>query len=140
MGITVFLADDHQWVRNGLRSLLQTQHDIQVVGDAANGRDAVERVLQLCPDIVIADIAMPLMNGVEAAQKICEACPSVRVIILSMHSTAEHISRALQAGACGYLLKGSAGLELIDAIRVVYGGSRYLSPEILEKLPAQLAD
>jgi RNA polymerase sigma factor (sigma-70 family) len=133
MSITVFIADDHAVVRDGLRLLLENQDDIKVVGEAANGRDAVRQVVQLCPDVAIVDIAMPELNGIEATQKICESCPSTRVIILSMHSTTEHIFRALQSGASGYLLKESAGIEVVNAIRVVHDDHRYLSKKISEK-------
>ncbi|MFQ5857358.1 MAG: response regulator [Anaerolineae bacterium] len=134
MSITVFLADDHAVVRDGLRFLLEAQPDISVIGDAANGRDAVRLVAQLCPDVVIMDIAMPELNGIEAARKIGEVCPSTQVIILSMHSTTEHIFRALQAGARGYLLKESAGIEVVNAVRAVHAGHRYLSPKISDGL------
>ena len=132
MTISVFLADDHTVVRDGLRSLLEAQHDIQVVGDAADGRDAVRQVLELRPDIVVMDIVMPGLNGIDATRQICEGCPSIQVIMLSMHSTSEHIFRALRAGARGYLLKESAGKEVAEAIRVVYGRQRYLSARITD--------
>ena len=134
MSITVFLADDHAVVRDGLRVLLEAQPDISVIGDAANGRAAVHLVAQLCPDVVIMDIAMPDLNGIEAARKISEVCPSTQVIILSMHSTTEHIFRALQAGARGYLLKESAGIEVVNAVRAVHAGHRYLSQKISDWL------
>jgi len=134
MSITVFLADDHAVVRDGLRFLLEAEHDIKVVGDAANGRDAVRQVAQLCPDVVIMDIAMPELNGIEAARQIREVCPSAQVIILSMHSTTEHVFRALEAGARGYLLKESAGVEVINAVRAVHARRRYLSQEISDGL------
>jgi len=134
MSITVFLADDHAVVRDGLRFLLEAEHDIKVVGDAANGRDAVRRVVQLCPDVAIMDIAMPELNGIEAARKIGQVCPSTQVIILSMHSTTEHVFRALQAGARGYLLKESAGIEVVNAVRAVHAGHRYLSQRISDRL------
>jgi DNA-binding NarL/FixJ family response regulator len=133
VSITVFLADDHAVVRDGLRFLLEAQHDIHVIGDAADGRDAVRQVAQLCPDIVIVDIAMPELNGIEAARQISQVCPSARVIILSMHSTTEHIFRALQAGARGYLLKESAGIEVVNAVRAVHSGRRYLSQKISDQ-------
>ncbi len=132
--ITVFLADDHAVVRDGLRALLEAQPDISVIGDAANGRETVHLVTQLCPDVVIMDIAMPDLNGIEATQQIGEVCPSTQVIILSMHSTTEHIFRALQAGACGYLLKESAGIEVVNAVRAVHAGHRYLSQNISDWL------
>ena len=127
---TVALADDHAVVRDGLRALLEAQSDISVVGDAANGREAVRLAVQLHPDVVVMDIAMPELNGIEATQQIHDASPSTQVLILSMHSTTEHIFRALQAGARGYLLKESAGNEVVDAIRVVRAGRRYLSQKI----------
>jgi DNA-binding NarL/FixJ family response regulator len=134
MSITVFLADDHAIVRDGLRFLLESEGDIEVVGVAPNGREAVRQVTELAPDIVILDIAMPELNGIDAAIQIRELCPSVQVIILSMHSTTEHVFRALQAGARGYLLKESAGVEVVEAIRTVLTGRRYLSQEISESM------
>lgn len=132
MPIKVFLADDHAVVREGLSLLLDTQAGITVVGEAADGRKAVRQVERLCPDVVVMDIAMPEMNGIEATAQIRNICPSTQVVILSMHSSAEHILRALRAGALGYLLKESAGKELIQAVQTVYGGRRYLSRQIAE--------
>jgi DNA-binding NarL/FixJ family response regulator len=134
VNITVFLADDHAVVRDGLRLLLEAQPDIAIVGDAANGRDAVRQVAQLRPDVVIMDIAMPELNGIEAARQIREVCPTAQVMILSMHSTSEHIFRALQAGVHGYLLKESAGVEVVNAVRAVYAGQRYLSQKISDRV------
>jgi len=128
--ISVLLADDHAVVRDGLRALLEAQADIEVVGDAANGREVLRLAQQLHPDVVVMDIAMPELNGVEATQQMHDAYPSTQVLILSMHSTTEHIFRALQAGARGYLLKDSAGAEVVDAVRVVHAGRRYLSQKI----------
>ncbi len=134
MSITVFLADDHAVVRDGLRFLLDAQQDIKVIGVAVNGRDAVRQVTELCPDVVILDISMPELNGIEAAMQIREICPSAQVIILSMHSTTEHVFRALQAGARGYLLKESAGVEVANAVRAVIAGRRYLSEKISDQV------
>lgn len=134
MSITVFLADDHAVVRDGLRALLEAQPDIRVIGDAANGRETVGRVTQSCPDVVILDIAMPELNGLEAAREIGEVCPATQVIILSMHSTTEHIFHALQAGVRGYLLKESAGIEVVNAVRAVHTSQRYLSQKISERI------
>lgn len=134
MSITVFLADDHAVVRDGLRVLLEAQPDIRVIGDAANGRETVRLVVQLCPDVVVMDIAMPELNGIEAARKIGQVCPSTQVIILSMHSTTEHVFQALQAGARGYLLKESAGIEVVKAVRAVHADRRYLSQKISDGL------
>ena len=134
MSITVFLADDHAVVRDGLRVLLEAQPDIRVAGDAANGRETVRQVVRLRPDVAVLDIAMPELNGIEAAQRITQDCPSTRVIILSMHSTTEHVFRALQAGARGYVLKESAGIEVVNAVRAVHAGRRYLSQKISDRL------
>jgi two-component system, NarL family, response regulator NreC len=130
MRIHVFLADDHTIVRDGMRLLLEANEDIKVVGDVSNGRQAVSEVGKLLPDVVIMDIAMPELNGIEATAQIHQHHPEIKVIILSMHSTIEHINRALQAGASGYLLKESAGKEVIDAVITVYEGHRYLSQAI----------
>ena len=132
MQISVFLADDHPVVRNGLMLILQAEPEIKVVGQAADGHEAVKRVGKAAPDVVIMDIAMPGLNGIEATKKIRTACPAVRVLILSMHATAEHIYQALQAGAQGYLLKESAGEEVIKAVRALCKGKRYLSEKISE--------
>jgi DNA-binding NarL/FixJ family response regulator len=134
MTIRVFLADDHAVVRDGLRFMLEAQTDIQVIGDAANGRDAVRQATELCPDVMLLDIAMPELNGIEATRQIHESCPSARAIILSVHSTIEHVFRALQAGAHGYLLKESAGIEVVTAVRAVYAGHRYLSQKISDQV------
>ena len=134
MTITVLLADDHAVVRDGLRLLLEAQPDLSVIGDAANGREAVRQVARLCPDVVVMDIAMPELNGIEAAREIGEVCPSTQIIILSIHSTTEHVFRALQAGARGYLLKESAGIEVVNAVRAVHAGHRYLSQKISDSL------
>ncbi|MBI5408300.1 MAG: response regulator transcription factor [Nitrospirae bacterium] len=127
MSIKVFLADDHAVVRDGLKVLLEREGDIEVVGSAANGRDALRQIQKLRPDVVLMDIAMPELNGIAATAQIRETCPSARVIILSMHKTTEHIFQALKAGAHGYLLKESAGQEVVGAVRSVYAGRRYLS-------------
>ena len=122
--ITVILADDHPVVRDGLCFLLNAQNDIKVVGTAVNGLEAVELASKLRPNVAVMDIAMPLLNGIEATQQICNLCPDTRVAILSIHFTSVHIQRALQAGAMGYLLKESAGEEVVEAIRTVHGGKR----------------
>ncbi len=134
MSIKVLLVDDHATVREGLRFLLDAQADITVIGTAANGRQATQLVTQQCPDVVVMDIAMPKLNGIEATQQIKTECPDVRVVILSMFSSSEQIFRALQAGANGYLLKETAGLEVAAAVRAVRAGQRYLSAEVSDKL------
>jgi len=133
MTIRVCLADDHSVVRDGLRFLLEAKGDIAVVGAAPDGRQAVLQAQQLRPDVVIMDIAMPELNGIEATVQIRATCPDTEVIILSMHSTSEHVFRAFQAGARGYLLKESAGAEVVSAVRAVHAGRRYLSARIAEQ-------
>lgn len=130
MPITVYLADDHAIVRDGLRHVLETESDISVIGDAANGREAAREARQLKPMVMVMDIAMPELNGIDATRIIHESCPDTRVLILSMYYTAEHIFQALQAGAQGYLLKESAGKELVSAVRAVHAGNHYLSQKI----------
>lgn len=134
--IRVLLADDHAVVRDGLRALLEAQPGIEVVGDVANGREAVREAQRLQPDVAVMDIAMPDLNGIEATLQMQDACPLTQVLILSMHSTTEHVFHALRAGARGYLLKDSAGAKVAEAVRVVHSGRRYLS----EKIAATVID
>jgi DNA-binding NarL/FixJ family response regulator len=128
--IKVLLADDHTVVRDGLRFLLEAHGDIRVTATASNGREAVDHALLECPDVVVMDISMPVMSGIEATQRICELCPHTQIMILSMYHTAEHVQRAKQAGAVGYLLKDSAGIELVTAIRALHAGKGYFSHKI----------
>ena len=134
MPITVFVADDHAVVREGLASLLAAQPDLRVIGTAADGRDTVRQVAKLQPEVVVMDIAMPQMNGIEAARELRDRAPQVRLVILSMHSSVEHVFHALEAGASGYVLKASAAKEIIDAVRVVHAGRRYFSQAIAEMM------
>ena len=129
--ITVILADDHAVLRDGLRYLLEAQVDIQIVATAANGQEAVEQAMLNCPDVVLMDISMPVMNGIEATKQISEVCKNTKVAILSMHHTSEYLQRALKAGARGYLLKDSAGAEVIAAIHALYEGKSYFSQKII---------
>ncbi len=140
MTIKIVIADDHVVVREGLRLLLERQQDIGIVGETANGRDAVRHAADLKPDIIVMDIAMPELNGIEATGQILERSPSTRVIILSMHSTPEHIRQAFKAGAHGYLLKENTGVELINAVRAVHGGRRYVSQKISDILIGNYLD
>ncbi|HEU5098104.1 MAG TPA: response regulator transcription factor [Roseiflexaceae bacterium] len=130
MTIEVFLADDHAVMRAGLRLLLEAQPDLRVIGEAANGREAVRQAQIKCPDVLIMDIAMAELNGIEATRQICALCPDTRVLVLSMYSTEEYVARALHAGALGYVLKEAAGADVIDAVRAVYAGRQYFSPKI----------
>lgn len=114
--------------------MLKEQTGFEVVGDASDGREAILKLEERCADIVLMDIAMPELNGIDAAKRILEVCPASRIIMLSMYSTKEYIYRALQAGARGYLLKESAGAEVVAAIRMVHSGSLYLSLKIPERV------
>jgi DNA-binding NarL/FixJ family response regulator len=132
--ITVLLADDHTVLLDGLRYLLEAHKDIMIVGTASNGQEAVDQAILHCPDVVIMDISMPVMNGIEATKHICKLCANTKVAILSMHHTREYMQRALDAGAVGYLLKDSAGVELVTAIRELHSGKRYLSRQVATSL------
>lgn len=128
--LRVLLADDHQLVRSGIRSLLQSFADVEVVGTTGDGREAVELAKTLQPNIVLMDIAMPILNGLEATARITKECPHSQVIILSMHTNEEYVLSALRAGASGYLVKNAAPEELELAIRAVARGETYLSPAV----------
>ncbi|MBC8466322.1 MAG: response regulator transcription factor [Desulfobacteraceae bacterium] len=132
--VTVFLADDHTIVRQGLAKLLEGEPNLRVVGEAENGREAVEKVEELKPDIVLMDIAMPMLNGIEATRQIRKVCPQTKVIILSMHSHDRYISELFGLGASGYLLKSSTGTDIIKAIHAALKGETYLSPSISHKV------
>ena len=134
MSIRVLLADDHAVVRDGLQSMLEAQDDIEVIGHAGTGYEAVGQITELCPDVAVVAIAMPELNGIDVTREVSKACPSTRVVILSMYSTKEHILQALRAGALGYVLKESAGVEVIGAVRAVHAGHRYLSEKILDSV------
>lgn len=126
MTIRVLLADDHAIVREGLVQILNGEPDIQVVGQVSDGQSAVKAVRELQPDIAVLDISMERLGGIAATRRIREACPATGVVILSMHSDQEHVSRAMTAGARGYILKECAGSELVKAIRAVHGGQSHL--------------
>ena len=128
--IKAILADDHGVVRSGIKSLLESEGDIQVVAEADNGQEAFQQVESLHPDIAILDIRMPVMNGLEASQKITQADENVKVLILSMHDDEEYILQSVECGATGYLLKGSSKEEFLKAVRTVYAGERYFSADV----------
>jgi DNA-binding NarL/FixJ family response regulator len=130
--IRVLLADDHAVVRRGFRMLLSAQPDMEVVGEASNGREAAELAAELQPEIVIMDVTMPELNGIEATRRISRDCPKVRVLALSMHKDAVYVREILRAGARGYLLKDSGERELLAAVRGVAQGQGYLSAEVSE--------
>ncbi len=130
----ILLADDHTIVRNGLRVLLERQPDFEIVGEAGNGREAIELAQQQSPDVILMDVAMPIMNGIEAAARITAAQPKTAIVILSMHSDESYILRALKGGARGYLLKDSAESDLIQAVRAVAAGKAFFSPAVSKVL------
>jgi DNA-binding NarL/FixJ family response regulator len=130
MSITILLADDHMILREGLRNLIEKEPDMQVVGEAEDGRRAIDLVRQLSPDIVIADITMPNLNGVDATRDITRDFPDVKVIALSMHTNRAFVADMLKAGASGYVLKECTFDELVTAIRTVANGGTYLSPGV----------
>lgn len=132
--IRVLLADDHAILREGLKTLLATDPEIQVIGDASNGQEAVNLVEKLKPDVLLMDIGMPVMNGLEAAKKIAQLYPTVKVLILTQYDSQDYLFNVLQAGAQGYVLKRSASTELFSAIKTVHDGLAYLSPAMTKTL------
>jgi len=132
--ISVVLADDHTVVRQGLRSLLAAEPDIQVVGEAENGREAVQLAARLSPDVIVMDIAMPQLSGLEATRQVLRANPIVKVLILSSYSDEEYVHQLTDAGACGYLIKQTAATDLIKAIREAHKGNAFFSPAISRRL------
>jgi len=132
--IKVLLADDHVVVRQGLRVLLEAEQDFAVVGEAESGRQAVQLTTKLLPDVVVMDIAMPLLNGLEATRQIMKERPATKVLILSSYSDDEYVQRLTEAGAMGYLLKQTAASDLVKAIRETYKGNAFFSPAISKRL------
>jgi len=134
--IRILLADDHDLVRAGIRSLVQSVEGMEVVAEAGDGRDALRLVKTHQPDVVLMDIAMPGLNGLDATAQIVKASPKAAVIILSMHATREYVLESLKAGASGYVLKNAAVDELEAAIRTVAGGGKYLTPSVSGQIVA----
>lgn len=130
--LRVLLGDDHTVLRQGLRKILEDRRDWRVVAEAGNGRDAVRGAIEHNPHVAVLDIGMPLLNGIEATRQIVRRAPSVRVLILSMHSDQAYVTQAVQAGARGYLLKESAGSELIAAITAIAAGKSFFSPAVAQ--------
>lgn len=132
MTIRILIADDHDVVAEGLRFMVEAQPDMEVIACVQDSREAVRLAVEATPDVVLIDHAMPQLNGTEAAQIILDRCPQIRVIVVSMYSNQIHVVRALQAGAMGYVVKKSAAKEIVEAIRTVHGGARYLSAELID--------
>ena len=128
--IRILLADDHAMVRQGFRLILNSQPDMEIVGEAGNGREAVEMAEKLQPDIIVMDVAMPELNGIEATRKITAGIPRTRILALSMHKDSVYVREILRAGARGYLLKDSIDSDLLSAVRAVAKGEGYLSPAV----------
>lgn len=132
--ITIVIVDDHAIVREGLRLILEQERDLRVVGYASSGREALRLATELRPEVMVMDITMPEMDGLQVTEQLMQQAAPPRVIMLSMHSTREMVYRAFKAGASGYLLKESAGPELVKAIRQVSAGQRYVSTQIADLL------
>ncbi len=130
----IIIADDHPLVRQALRSLLKSQSDFKVVGEASDGEEAVRLATQLVPDVMIMDITMPKMNGLVATRKIKTQCPSVKILVLTVHSDSEHILGILEAGAAGYLTKSVFGNEILSAVRSVMAGDSVLSNAVMQQI------
>ena len=132
--IAVLLADDHAVVREGLRALLAVEEDIEIVGEAQDGREAVELTRKTSPDVVVMDLAMPVLNGLEATRQILKRVPTTRVLVLTSYADDECVSQLTQAGATGYLTKQAAANDLVQAIHAVRRGKAFYSPDIAERL------
>lgn len=139
MSIRLILADDHAVVRSGTRELLERQPDLEIVGEAADGAEAVKLACELLPDVVVMDVRMPKLSGVEATRRIKSQCPEVTVLVLTAHDDDEYVFALLQAGASGYLLKTAEIDELVTAIRTVAAGQPALAPAVTGKVVAQFA-
>ena len=135
--IRVVLADDHTVVRQCLRALLMSEEDIEIVGEAENGRQAFQLVKKLLPDVAVIDIAMPVLNGLEATRQITRSVPSTKVLILSSYSDDEYVQQLTEAGAAGYLVKQTAATDLLKAIREAHKGNAFFSPAIAKRLRDQ---
>jgi DNA-binding NarL/FixJ family response regulator len=132
--ISVLICDDHSIVRSAMKCLLETADDVQVVGEAENGHSCVKEVRRLRPDVVIMDIAMPLLNGMEAARQISKAVPKTKILVVSSYGDEEHVHQVIKSGAAGYLLKQSAADDLLEAVRETYRGNVFFSPTISRHL------
>lgn len=135
--ITILLVEDHEIVREGLAALLKVESDMKIIGQAEDGRRAVNQVSKLCPDVVVMDIAMPLLNGLDAAKQILKEAPGTRIIILSAHNDDAYVQKAISIGVSGYLIKQTASHVLPEAIREVASGKSFFSPLIAKRLEDQ---
>jgi len=138
--LRIMLAEDHETVREGLKMIINAQEDMEVVGFAGDGREAVARAQELLPDVLVMDISMPKLNGLQATLKLIECCPEVKVLTLSRHADDGYVRGLLAAGACAYVLKQSAPSELIHAIRAVAAGGKYIDPRLAAKVMENYSD
>jgi DNA-binding NarL/FixJ family response regulator len=138
--LRIMLADDHETVREGLTMIVNAQDDMEVVGFAGDGREAVAKAQELLPDVLVMDISMPKLNGLKATEKLNAVCPQVKVLTLSRHADDGYIRELLAAGACAYVLKQSAPTELIHAIRAVAAGGKYIDPKLAAKVMGSYSD
>lgn len=132
----IIVAEDHGIVREGIRLLIEAQPDMEVVGEAANGQEAVDKAKELQPDVILVDLAMPIVNGMDAIRMIKKHCPDTRALVLTIHDSDDYFFRSLNAGASGYILKGAASVDLLQAIRATHRGEIYLHPAVSTKLVA----
>jgi len=132
--ITILIAEDHAIVRHGLRRMIEVETDLEVIGEAQDGRQAVEMAKKLHPDVVLMDVSMPMLNGLEATRQVIKALPNTKVLILSAHGDSTYISSSMESGAMGFLLKQSSAQELYRAIREAHHGEKVFSPSISKRL------
>lgn len=132
--LKIFLADDHEIVREGIKLLVNSQADMEVIGEAGDGNAAIEQAQSLAPDVIVMDISMPELNGLKATIKLRQLCPNVKILTLTRHTDDGYLQQLIQAGANGYVLKQSAPTELINAIRIVGAGNSYLDPTLTKKV------
>jgi DNA-binding NarL/FixJ family response regulator len=137
--LRILLADDHQTVREGLKLIVNSQADMEVVGEAGDGRLAVARAMELLPDVVVMDVSMPHLNGLKATEKLKALCPQVKILTLTRHTDDGYLQQILRAGASGYVLKQSAAAELLHAIRAIASGGKYLDPAVAGKVMGNYA-
>jgi len=130
----IIIADDHGLIRKGLRTIIELESDIKVIGEAGDGKELLELLPSLQPDMVIMDISMPQVNGIEAARKVVESYPAIRILMLTMHRNSQYFYNAISVGAHGYLMKDDSDTELMSAIRTVQSGKTYVSPQLSEEV------
>lgn len=138
--LRILLAEDHETIRDGLKLLVNSQPDMEVIGEADNGRVAVKLAQQLLPDVIVMDVSMPELNGLQATKRLKQICPQVKILPLTRHTDDGYMQQLIQAGASGYVLKQSKSSELLRAIRAVAAGQTYLDPAITEKVFAHIRD